>query len=145
MLLVAGLYDPVAGGVVAAGESYELSAERELEEEMGIPAGAAPLKPLFTFPFTNATNKVRFTLPVPRATVCHTQVAVLHSVAWQLQVWGAAFEVEWDKPVVPQFEEVDEVEIWSVQEIFAKHKSGVARCTADGMHALQLYVVPSLG
>src|SRR5262245_39455024 len=31
-----GYYDPVAGGVVLAGESYEAGAVRELEEELGI-------------------------------------------------------------------------------------------------------------
>jgi isopentenyldiphosphate isomerase len=42
-----GYYDPAAGGVVLAGESYEASAQRELYEEMGI--RDVPLTPLFTF------------------------------------------------------------------------------------------------
>ena len=31
-----GYYDPTPGGVVAAGESYEVTNRREVEEEMGI-------------------------------------------------------------------------------------------------------------
>lgn len=33
-----GMWDLAAGGVVAAGESYELAAARELEEELGVAA-----------------------------------------------------------------------------------------------------------
>src|SRR5260221_9472874 len=47
-----GLFDPVAGGVVQAGESYEESAVRELAEEMGIEN--ASLEPQFDFYFADA-------------------------------------------------------------------------------------------
>ncbi|PYV09790.1 MAG: NUDIX hydrolase [Acidobacteria bacterium] len=42
-----GCYDPVAGGVVLAGESYEAGALRELEEELGI--RGVPLERHFEF------------------------------------------------------------------------------------------------
>jgi len=44
-----GAFDPVTGGVVAGDESYEVSATRELEEELGIEG--PQLKMLFTFPY----------------------------------------------------------------------------------------------
>ncbi|MBI3302305.1 MAG: NUDIX domain-containing protein, partial [Deltaproteobacteria bacterium] len=46
-----GYYDPAAGGVVLAGESYERGAVRELEEEMGI--RDVPLTWLFDFYFAD--------------------------------------------------------------------------------------------
>ena len=51
-----GYYDPAAGGVVLAGESYEESAQRELYEEMGI--RDVPLTPLFTFYFADERTRV---------------------------------------------------------------------------------------
>lgn len=44
-----GYYDLAAGGVVLTGETYEESAVRELEEEMGI--RGVPLEPWFDFYF----------------------------------------------------------------------------------------------
>lgn len=44
-----GWWDPCTGGVVLAGESYEESAIREMEEEMGI--ANTPLRFLFDFYF----------------------------------------------------------------------------------------------
>lgn len=84
-----GLLDPVAGGVVQAGESYEESAERELAEEMGI-RGVA-LKAQFDFYFA----------------------------AGMAKVWGRLFRCQWDGPVVPQPEEVAEVVMLSPDEILA--------------------------
>src|SRR5258708_2282073 len=51
-----GLFDPVAGGVVQAGESYEQSAVRELAEEMGIEGVA--IEPQFDFYFVDGAGKV---------------------------------------------------------------------------------------
>jgi len=51
-----GYYDIAAGGVVLAGESYEESARRELEEELGIKG--EELKAHFTFPYEEGTNRV---------------------------------------------------------------------------------------
>lgn len=50
-----GYWDIVAGGVVQYDESYELSAEREIEEEFGL---KIPLKPLFTFYFEHPDTKI---------------------------------------------------------------------------------------
>src|SRR5499427_10330210 len=51
-----GYYDPATGGVVLAGESYEQSAIRELEEEMGI--RQVPLTWLFDFYFADQRTRV---------------------------------------------------------------------------------------
>lgn len=51
-----GYFDPTTGGVVQAGESYEVNAHRELEEELGI-AGVRPVF-LFDFHFEEANCKV---------------------------------------------------------------------------------------
>lgn len=50
-----GYYDVAAGGVVQAGESYEESAERELEEELGI---RSALTQLFDFSHEEGSNRV---------------------------------------------------------------------------------------
>lgn len=51
-----GYYDIAAGGVVLAGESYEESARRELEEELGI--REKELKNLFDFFYQDGANQV---------------------------------------------------------------------------------------
>ncbi len=51
-----GYWDVAAGGVVLAGESYELSASRELAEELGV--SGIPLAPLFDHYFEDADNRV---------------------------------------------------------------------------------------
>jgi 8-oxo-dGTP pyrophosphatase MutT (NUDIX family) len=84
-----GFYDPVAGGVVLAGESYEDGAIRELEEEMGI--AGAPLKPLFDFWFEDKT----------------------------IRVWGRAFLCRWGGPLCLQAEEVEGVTMMAPEEILS--------------------------
>ena len=51
-----GYYDVATGGVVLAGESYDLSAERELAEELG--ARNTPLTPHFDFKHEDNNNIV---------------------------------------------------------------------------------------
>lgn len=51
-----GYWDVAAGGVVLAGESYEQSARRELEEELGI--DKTPLTFLFDHYFEDADNRI---------------------------------------------------------------------------------------
>ena len=51
-----GYWDVAAGGVVLAGEFYELSASRELAEELGV--SGILLTPLFDHYFEDAGNRV---------------------------------------------------------------------------------------
>ena len=49
-------YDPTPGGVVAAGESFEETNRREIQEEMGIPS-ETPMSHLFTFYYADERVK----------------------------------------------------------------------------------------
>jgi 8-oxo-dGTP pyrophosphatase MutT (NUDIX family) len=71
-----GAYDVFAGGVCAAGESYDDCARREAAEEVGVEG--AELRFLF---------RHRYRGP-------------------DAQAWGAVYEVRWDGPVRPQASEV---------------------------------------
>jgi 8-oxo-dGTP pyrophosphatase MutT (NUDIX family) len=71
-----GLYDMFVGGVVAAGESYDAAASREIGEELGI-VGPTPV-PLF---------RHRYEGPASRS---HT----------------AVYRVTWDGPIVHQASEI---------------------------------------
>jgi isopentenyldiphosphate isomerase len=82
-----GYYDVAIGGVVLAGESYEESADRELEEELGI--GSISLKCLFDFYFEDAGN----------------------------QVWGKAYACVHDGTIVLQEEEIESGEFHRIDEI----------------------------
>lgn len=53
--LYPGCYDLAAGGVVVEGESYDASAAREAEEELGI--RGIPLQPHFDFYFEDFGNR----------------------------------------------------------------------------------------
>src|SRR5713101_1569393 len=85
-----GYYDPVAGGVVLAGETYEQGAVRELEEEMGI--RDVPLMWLFDFYFTDE----------------HTRV------------WGGAFSCVYDGEIVLQEEEVESGAFVAIEDILRR-------------------------
>ena len=82
-----GYYDVAAGGVVMAGESYEESALRELDEEMGIQG--VPLVRLFDFYHQDASN-------------C---------------VWGRAYSCEYNGKILLQKEEVESGEFCSLETI----------------------------
>ncbi len=88
-----GYYDPAIGGVVLAGESYEESAIRELEEEMGI--CNVPLTRLFDFYFADERT----------------------------QVWGGAFSCVYDGPLTLQAEEVESVSLMTSDEILRRAKT----------------------
>jgi len=81
-----GYYDLCVGGVVVAGESYEESATRELEEEIGI--RDIPLKAHFDF-YGEYENQ---------------------------KVWGRVFSCTSDGPFVLQAEEVISGAFYSVEE-----------------------------
>jgi isopentenyldiphosphate isomerase len=71
-----GYYDVTCGGVVQEGETYEISAARELAEELGIKE--TKITPLFDFYYKETTNKV----------------------------WGRAFVCTYDGDITLQQEEV---------------------------------------
>jgi isopentenyldiphosphate isomerase len=82
-----GAYDMLPGGVVAAGESYDVGAVRELAEELGI-EGIEPRR-VFTHRYSGPDG----------------------------QAWGATYLVEWDGPIVEQPEEVVGSEWMTVDEL----------------------------
>jgi len=84
-----GYHDVATGGVVLAGESYDVSAERELAEELGIVN--TPLEALFDFYHEHGRNRV----------------------------WGRVYSCVWDGPVVLQAEEVASGDYYPVAEIIA--------------------------
>jgi isopentenyldiphosphate isomerase len=90
-----GYYDLAAGGVVLYGESYELSAEREVAEELGVTNTA--LKSVFDFFYEDDLN----------------------------QVWGRVFSCVYDGELVLQAEEVESGEYLSVEAIVARRLSPV--------------------
>ena len=85
-----GYDDVAAGGVVLAGETYEASAERELEEELGI--RDVPLTRLFDFYCSEAENRV----------------------------WGRAFACIYDGNMVLQAEEVESGRYRKVDDVIQK-------------------------
>jgi isopentenyldiphosphate isomerase len=103
-----GYFDPATGGVVLAGESYEESAVRELEEEMGI--RGVPLTNLFDFYFEDE----------------------------HARVWGRAFSCEYDGKIVPQAEEVEYVEMMTINDIL--HRAETEQFTPDGLLVVRRYL-----
>lgn len=102
-------YDANPGGVVAAGESYEVTNRRELDEEMGIPA-STPSEHLFTFYYEDE----------------------------RIKCFGDAWEVEYDGPLKLQKEEVESIHLMSLEEIFERAKNG-DQFTPDSIHCCRLY------
>jgi isopentenyldiphosphate isomerase len=86
-----GYWDLAAGGVVLAGESYALSAARELEEELGI--AGVPLHHWFEFYFEDLGSRV----------------------------FGAAYSCTYEGPLRLQPEEVQSVERLSIAGIFTNN------------------------
>ena len=84
-----GYYDLAAGGVVAAGESYEENAEREAEEELGIRDTA--LEPKLDFYYEDEGNRC----------------------------FGRVFTCVHEGPFTLQAEEVESVAFHTVEEIAA--------------------------
>ncbi len=105
-----GFWDPTPGGVVAAGESYEETNRREVEEEMGIPA-SSPMDHLFTWLYEDDLCKC----------------------------YGDCWEIIYDGPIKLQLTEVDKVEKMSMQEIIDRATAG-EKFTADSMDAVRKYV-----
>lgn len=106
-----GLLDLAAGGVVRAGESYELSAARELKEELGV---SAPLTVHFDLWFEDAARD-----PVKRN-------------------WGRVFSCVHDGPFALQSCEVVSAEFMSVDDAL---DIDIARVTPDSRQALVAYLL----
>ena len=83
-----GYYDVAAGGVVLAGESYEMGALRELEEELGIKE--TPLTPVFDFYYEDT----------------------------HIRLWGRAFTCVYDGELFLQAEEIESGDFMDVDEVF---------------------------
>lgn len=89
-----GFFDPTPGGVVAAGESYEETNQREIEEEMGIKG--VECRHLFTFYYEDH----------------------------RIRCFGDAWEAVYDGPLKLQKEEVEAVEMMSLTEILQRADRG---------------------
>ena len=87
--LYPGYWDPAAGGVLLAGESYEESARRELEEEFGV--RNVPLESHFDFYFEDVDGRV----------------------------WGGVFSCVYDGELKLQADEVQGVQLMTIDQIFA--------------------------
>ena len=98
-----GMLDACCGGVVQAGESYDLSALRELEEEMGI--RGVSLTPWGTFYTEDHKGKV----------------------------WGGIYSCCYEGPLCLQVEEVEYVELMTVEQILSRQQE----FTADSIVALR--------
>ena len=104
--LYPGFYDLAAGGVVAAGESYERCAEREAAEELGIRGTA--LAPKFDFYYEDERNR------------CFSRV----------------FTCVHDGPFTLQPEEVESVKFHTVEEIAGGVVAPVTPDTLLAFHRL---------
>lgn len=104
-----GYYDPAPGGVVAAGESYEFTNAREIEEEMGISGVAS--NHMFTFYYEDE----------------------------RVKCFGDAWEFTYDGPLKLQVEEVDSVELMSMEEIIRRFEAG-ENFTPDSVFACKEYI-----
>ncbi len=89
-----GLLEIAAGGVVRAGETYQVSAERELEEETGIKG--VFLKPHFDFFFEEPCNRI----------------------------WGRVFSCTWEDRLLFQEEEVEWGRFYDVSRLDCQIKEG---------------------
>ncbi len=102
-------WDPTPGGVVAAGESYEVTNRREVEEEMGIPTDTAA-EHLFTFFYEDS----------------------------RVRCWCDCWEMTYDGPIKMQVTEVEEVVKMSMQEILERAERG-ENFTPDSIDACRRY------
>ena len=101
-----GRYDLAAGGIIQPGESYELSARRELKEELGI---SPPLTGHFDLFYDDLKSPVRN------------------------RNWGRVFSCEYEGPFRLQPEEVVSAEFMSVDRALALDPD---RVTPDTRHVL---------
>ena len=101
-----GYYDLAAGGVVQAGETYEESAQREAQEELGIVD--TPLSRRFDFYYEDELNRI----------------------------WGRTFACRYDGQFVLQAEEVASGEFRSTAEIRTANLTPVTPDTVHAFELL---------
>ena len=89
-----GYWDPAAGGVMQVGETYEESAAREAQEELGVQG--VELRPLFDMWFEDDRSAV----------------------------WGRAFTCVYDGPLALQESEVQFVESMLPRDVLARAAAG---------------------
>ena len=113
-----GYFDPTPGGVVAAGESFQETNRREMEEEMGIPAGT-PMAHLFSLYYEDE----------------------------RIRCFGDAWALVWDGPLKLQASEVESVHKMTMQEIIERYERG-DKFTPDSLafcyEYIRLHGMPSL-
>ena len=102
-----GYYDAAAGGVVLSGESYELSAEREAAEELGI--RDTPLERCFDFYYEDERNRI----------------------------WGCVFTCRYDGEFVWQPEEVEYGYFVDVDEVLNGSISPLTTDTLEALEILK--------
>ena len=90
-----GRWDTAVGGHLAHGETFEQAARREMAEEIGLTDGPEP-QPLF-------------------------DMAIANDIESELT---RVFTVVSDGPFIPQPEEVDELRLWTAEELAAAIGTG---------------------
>lgn len=103
-------WDPTPGGVVGAGESYELTNTREVDEEMGI--SGITMNHLFTFYYEDE----------------------------RIKCFGDAWEGIYNGPLQLQEVEVEDVEMMSMNEIITRSENDIDKFTPDSIHACHEYI-----
>ncbi len=105
-----GYYDLATGGVVSAGEDDDISAAREVEEELGIKD--QKLVRLSTLRFSDDASRV---------------FGNLYFLKMEIKM----------EDLVLQPSEVEDVEFWSVEEIKANIKNPAIKITPDSIEAFK--------
>ena len=105
-----GAWDVPTGGVVSYNEEWMPSAQRELQEELGIPGAKAGLRWCFKFPYEDEHTKC----------------------------WAGVLDCVWDGPLQLQESEVAATAEVAKDAVYRMQAKG-AQFTPDGLYALQLY------
>lgn len=133
-----GKLDPLPGGVVEYGESYRENAIRELYEEMGIFIAEDGTTTTTT---TTISNK-SYTTPVQHSSTTLTRLFTFPYQDKHVRVWGELYECYFQGTIddlVLQVEEVDSVELMSLQELKDRIENDAEAFMPDACHAMKLY------
>jgi len=121
-----GYLDVTTGGVVLAGESYELSAKRELAEELGIHKAELNSLP--------AQTKL---IPSGCKTKLTSHFDFYHADE-NNRVWGRVFSCTTEGPFVLQPEEVEDGGFLGIETVLALAE--VEHFTPDGISVLKRFI-----